>query len=87
MSAPGEQPARDVVTVAAPSLIYVALAQRADFDRIALPLVDHGAGAIGHVLTKTATAGLCFVVFQFWLQRPAAAADLAAARADEQERA
>lgn len=53
--------------VATPTTVYCGIASREDFDRIALPVQDHGPGR--PVLTKTATheARLSVqVVFQHW---------------------
>lgn len=52
-------------------LIYVGFADRAAFDRIALPCTDHGENDRGHLLTKslfaTDDSGI-HIVFQYFLK-------------------
>lgn len=74
------------VGVATPTLVYVGIADRADFDRIAAPCVDHGAKEGGHVLTKTVGnlgTDEVSVVFQYWILSLTADAILTDARRDE----
>ncbi len=62
----------EFVGVTTPTLIYIGVKDRADFDKIALPLQDHGAGPNGHVLSKRLgefTRGTPTIVFQHWLKR------------------
>jgi hypothetical protein len=49
-------------------LIYIGFADRAAFDRIALPCTDHGEKDHGHVLTKSLDAGGIYIVFQYFLK-------------------
>jgi hypothetical protein len=55
------------VSVMTPTYVVVGIAERAEFDRIELPVTNHG-GHVGRaVLTKTARdAGGLTVVFQHW---------------------
>jgi hypothetical protein len=59
----------EFVGVATPTMIYVGLANRDDFDRIAAPVHDSGENENGHVLTKTiGNYGTGIVIFQYWLK-------------------
>jgi hypothetical protein len=48
-------------------LIYILVAKRDEFDRIALPLTDHGVTENGHVLSKALEKDGVYIVFQHWL--------------------
>jgi hypothetical protein len=60
---------RDFVRVVDSHLILIGVAKREDFDKIAVPGIDHGADDSGHVLTKMVESGGSGVqvVFQYWL--------------------
>lgn len=72
-------------SVMAPAYVYVGIVKREEFDRIALPVTDHGATNPDRpVLTKTARdPSGCTVVFQHWYGPTPAerAAEAAAAQA------
>ena len=57
------------VGVATPTLIYVGVEDRAEFDMIGVLVNDHGETKDGHVLTKAVEQGRVTVVFQHWLKR------------------
>lgn len=62
----------DFVGIAGPTLVYIGVARREDFDKIAVPCVDNGLTEQGHVLTKTIgrfQAKEVTVVFQHWLKQ------------------
>lgn len=59
---------QDYVGTSVPGLVYVGFANRQAFDRITLPMVDHGENDDGHVLTKSLEADGCRVVFQYWIK-------------------
>jgi hypothetical protein len=48
-------------------LIYIGVGKREDFDKIAVPEIDHGENDRGHVLTKTVAENGVQVVFQYWI--------------------
>jgi hypothetical protein len=48
--------------------IFIGVGKREDFDKIAVPKIDHGENDHGHVLTKTVEGDGVQVVFQFWLK-------------------
>jgi hypothetical protein len=48
--------------------VFVGIAKRDDFDKIALPCVDHGQHDNGHVLSKSLRADGVEIVFQYWLK-------------------
>lgn len=48
--------------------VFVGVGDRAKFDAIALPCIDHGENKRGQVLTKTIEANGCCVVFQHWIK-------------------
>jgi len=59
----------EFVGVTTPTLIYVGVKDRADFDKIALPLHDNGPNERGHVLVKTLgnfDGVKTTVIFQHW---------------------
>lgn len=56
------------VKVAHPGFIYIGVKNREDFDRIGVPVTDHGQNDVGHVLTKTVEENGVRVIFQFWLK-------------------
>jgi hypothetical protein len=60
---------RDFIGVIDSHLILIGVAKREDFDKIAVPVIDHGADDCGHVLTKMVESGGSGVqvVFQYWL--------------------
>jgi len=62
----------DFVSIASPTIVYIGVASRADFDKIAAECVDHGEKADGHVLTKQTgefKPGEVTVVFQHWIKQ------------------
>lgn len=62
------------IGVASETLVYVGVADRAAFDRIGVPVRDHGENENGHVLSKTVGnfgRDEVTVIFQHWL-KPAA---------------
>jgi hypothetical protein len=62
----------EFVSVATPTTVYVGIAKREDFDRIAAPCTDHGENDNGHVLTKKVGgfgADEVTVVFQHWIKQ------------------
>lgn len=64
----------DFVGVVDANNVYVGIADRAAFDLIAAPCVDHGEQQNGHVLTKKIGnfgADEVTVVFQHWLKSTA----------------
>jgi hypothetical protein len=56
------------VGVVGPHVIYVGIADRAQFDKIAAPCSDHGENDDGHVLVKSVQGYGVMVVFQYWLK-------------------
>jgi hypothetical protein len=72
------------VGVPTPTLVYVGVANRADFDKIQLPLHDAGENERGHVLVKTLgefDGTHVTVIFQHWLKSLTTDAFLADAKA------
>jgi hypothetical protein len=69
------------VGVTTPTLIYVGIADREAFDRIAAPCTDHGQKPTGHVLSKSVDNGSVLVVFQYWINNMTVDAILAGGRA------
>lgn len=70
----------DFVGIAGPTLVYIGVAKREDFDKIAVPCHDHGEDDGGHVLTKQVgdfKASEVTVIFQHWLKQKTTAAMLA----------
>ncbi len=66
--------------VAAPSLIFALVDDRAEFDKIKRPVTDPGEkpDGGGHVIIKSVEQDGCTVVFQHWIKMPATPAlDLA----------
>lgn len=62
---------QEYVGVTTPTLIYIGIKDRAEFDKIALPLHDAGENERGHVLVKR--LGECdgtsvTIIFQHWLK-------------------
>lgn len=57
----------DYVGVPDPRLVYVLIADREKFDKIALDVTDHGRKPSGHVLTKSCEQDGVRIVFQHWL--------------------
>ena len=57
-------------SVASPSYVYVGIVDRAEFDKLALPVIDHGTtNAARPLLTKTAYHGndaRVSICFQHW---------------------
>lgn len=77
----------DFVAVGHPTIIYVGIKDRADFDRIDRPCSDRGETDAGHVLVKTVEEdGVC-VIFQHWLKSRTSAAFIADMRRERAERA
>jgi hypothetical protein len=69
-------------------LVYVLMEKRVEFDKIALPVTDHGEHLTGHVLSKSMDGDGVYVVFQYWLKsrtHEALSADLAAERARKEQ--
>ena len=61
--------ASNFVGVATPTLIYVGVADRDEFDKIARPVSDSGPSADGnHVITKMVQQGKTKVIFQHWIK-------------------
>lgn len=58
---------RHYVGIPHPTLVYVLLDDKAEFDRIGLAETDHGKNDKGHVLSKSLKADGMMVVFQHWL--------------------
>jgi hypothetical protein len=54
---------RDFVRVVDSHLVLIGVAKREDFDKIAVPVIDHGADDSGHVLAKmvrsSSSTGCC----------------------------
>ena len=48
--------------------VFVGMASREDFDKIALPVIDRGENENGHVLIKTVDSNGISIVFQYWLK-------------------
>jgi hypothetical protein len=61
---------RTYVGIIDPHFIYIGVSKRADFDKIALPMTDHGAERGAHCLSKTLKADGVMVIFQYWLVLP-----------------
>lgn len=63
---------KDFVGVPDPTYVFVGIADRAKFDKIAMPFHDHGESERGHVLTKTVECPRTnvSVVFQHWIKPP-----------------
>ncbi len=62
----------EFVSVAGPTLVYIGVASRTDFDKIGAPCTDSGENQNGHVLTKQVGGfknGEVTVVFQHWLKQ------------------
>ena len=62
----------DFVSVASPTIVYIGVEKREDFDKIAAPRQDHGPNDDGHVLTKQVggfKSGEVTVVFQHWIKQ------------------
>ncbi|SDG59755.1 hypothetical protein SAMN05216338_1001856 [Bradyrhizobium sp. Rc2d] len=68
----------DFVGVVTPTLIYVGVSSREEFDKILLPALDHGENDKGnHVISKSIKQGETQVIFQHWVKfriRPTSAA-------------
>lgn len=61
----------DFIGVVDERTVFVGIADREAFDKIALPVFDDGENENGHVLTKTVGtfgSGEVTVVFQYWLK-------------------
>lgn len=59
----------DSVLIATPQIVYVAIASRAEFDKLDVPLVDHAEHPMAKkVLVKRVSQGSVMVIFQHWLQ-------------------
>lgn len=59
---------RNWAYVSSPTKVVVGIATRAEFQRIALPEMDHRAEQPAQaLLSKTLDAGGITVVFQFWI--------------------
>jgi hypothetical protein len=56
-----------------PKNVFVLVADRSEFDRLARPVTDLGPRQDGgHVLTKTVNEGEMTVIFQHWISEPSA---------------
>lgn len=58
-------------------VVYIGVANRADFDKLALPVTDEGENANGHVLTKRIgnfDSKEVTVIFQHWVKQKSIAA-------------
>lgn len=53
--------------VATPTVIYVVIDDRADFDKIDRPASEHITPGVGHCLAKTVEQAGVLVIFQHWL--------------------
>lgn len=65
------RPMTFVGVAGAGTLVYVGVADRAQFDKINLPCDDHGENENGHVLVKTLggmRASEVTVIFQHWIK-------------------
>jgi hypothetical protein len=61
-------PSHDFVGVDTPTTIYVDIASRAAFDKIALDMTDHGENPEdGHVISKSLCQNGVTVTFQYWV--------------------
>jgi hypothetical protein len=61
--------ASNFVGVATPTLIYVGVADRDEFDKIAGPVSDSGPSADGnHVITKMVQQDKTKAIFQHWIK-------------------
>lgn len=61
----------EFVDVTTPTLVYVGVKNRADFDKIKAPLHDSGENERGHVLVKTVRefdGTTVTIVFQYWIK-------------------
>lgn len=57
----------DYVGVPDPGLVYILIADREKFDKIALAEMDHGEkGVAGHLWTKSVDRDGVMIVFQHW---------------------
>lgn len=64
---------QEFVGVSTPTLIYIGVADRDDFDKIALPCLDNGPNERGHVLVKRVGdfgGRKPTIIFQHWLLSP-----------------
>lgn len=62
----------DFVGIAGSTLVYIGVASREDFDKLAAPCQDNGENDNGHVLTKQVggfKGSEVTVVFQHWLKQ------------------
>lgn len=62
----------DFVSIACPTMVYIGVEKREDFDKIAAPCHDRGPNDSGHVLTKQVGGfkpGEVTVVFQHWIKQ------------------
>lgn len=57
---------RDFVGIV--DLIFIGVGKGEDFDKIAIPEIDHGEDDRSHVLTKTVASDGVQVVFQYWIK-------------------
>jgi len=69
------------VNIAHPHIVYIGIADRAEFDSLDLPCSDHGENDRGHVLVKSLEASGVMVIFQYWIKSRTAEALLAASQA------
>lgn len=61
----------EFIDVTTPTLIYIGIQNREDFDKIAAPLHDAGANERGHVLVKIVgelDGRSVTIIFQHWLK-------------------
>lgn len=57
---------RNWASVIAPTLVYVGIVHRADFDKLALPQSDQGVDGEKKLLTKRMEGDGMTVIFQHW---------------------
>ncbi len=67
--------------------VFVGVAKRDEFDRLALPCLDHGENDSGHVLSKSLEADGVRIVFQYWLKSRTFEALIADNQAERDRRA
>ncbi|MGB3044154.1 MAG: hypothetical protein WBB98_13305 [Xanthobacteraceae bacterium] len=63
-----EENPMEFVGVTSPTLIYIGVKSRADFDKIDRPCTNHGLTPTGHLLSKHVEGDGVYIVFQHWLK-------------------
>ena len=56
------------MNIATPTLAYVLIDDRAEFDKLDRPMIDHGESNGQHVLIKNVEQEGVRVIFQHWLK-------------------